>query len=72
MFCSASANGVTLGVYSNGNGAWRSAGYNVNLNGWTFLVSVSQDTDCAANGGVDGLVEGGVLRQAFPGRHLEA
>ena len=41
-------------MYSNANGGFRDSGYDVTASGWQLVVSVSQDDDGAADGGVGG------------------
>ena len=43
-----------LGVYSNYNGGFRDSGYDISTSGWQLVVSVSEDDDGAADGGVGG------------------
>jgi len=37
-----------------GTQGFRSAGYDIDTSGWSLVVAVAQDTDCAADGGVGG------------------
>ena len=43
-----------LGCLSHGGDGFRSTGYTVDADGWSLVISVSTDDDCAADGGVNG------------------
>ena len=46
--------GTELGTYSNYADGFFGSGFDISREGWQLVVSVAQDDDCTADGGVDG------------------